>query len=250
MTTTNSNGRTLTEKLDSIHEVLDELRERLNRTAGHRQRKSLDEHSREFMDAILRTVVAAEELSMTREKNLASAMARSLLAVEKGARFEPCIMQAIRDCRTAYENVRRYRDAELPEPFKADVLARFRQQLFGERQRLEILGVSAFEPKEGDAVDPTRHRVAKSRKCEAAELSEKVAAVQLPGFEWIDDQGNVRVQAAEVIAFESFVPPAPLEPVVEGKHERKESNESFPRRPMYDSPRDRKSPGPKRFRNQ
>jgi hypothetical protein len=105
---------------------------------------------------------------------------------------------AIREYRIAAENVKRYQSADLPEPLKADLLARFRQQLDSSIQSLELLEVQIFEPAVSQAVDPKRHRVMRKITSESEQSRDLIAEVISPGFEWINDEGSVRVVPAHV----------------------------------------------------
>jgi len=225
-------AKTLPERLDASFTVLVELRDLL-RQARIKQgiappatdpKKELIEHLYGVVAAIERCCEIKPESAQTPLVDLA-ALARALLTAQKGERFEPCVQQLIRDYRMAYDNVRRYQQSTLPEPYQADVVARFRQQLDCAEQSLHLLKVSAFEPCCGEKLSPSKHRVVKVLSCDSSEIAETVAQVISPGFEWANDQGDRRTQPAEVVAYGEFVP----KPQAENEQQRRFA-ETAPRR--------------------
>jgi hypothetical protein len=210
-----ANSRTQVEKIDAVFEKLIEQRDLLRTNRKSRAHKhDPQSHVRDIVDLLYSLVASLDRYlraqvadASSREASLdASALVRALLLSDKGARFEPCIFQCIRDYRTAFDNVRRYDRVDLPEAYRVDVLARFRQQLDCADQCLQLLGVDRFEAMPGDSISARRHRVLKTLLCVSVEQAETVESSLFPGFEWIDDQGNCRVQPAEVVAFGPFVP--------------------------------------------
>lgn len=196
---------------DATPSRADRLEATLNKvlTAVHRmssRSSSFYEEAGNLDDAFHRIVLAFEQfvlrhraIDAVSERGVEmSRLVRALLLTGNGARFEPCVLLAIREYRIADENVTRYQNAELPEPLKADLLARFRQQLDSCRQSLELLEVKVFEPTVSEAVDLKRHRVTRRTKSEDEQCSELIAEVISPGFEWVNDEGSVRVVPAHV----------------------------------------------------
>jgi len=203
---------------NSPHNRADRLEAKLNEVlaAVHRQSSPSSSYNNEagnLIDAFHRIVLALERLLSRHaavddvsERGVdVSRLARALLITGNGARLEPCVLLAIREYRIADENVTRYQSADLPEPLKADLLARFRQQLDSAQQCLELLEVQIFEPAVAEAVDSKRHRVLRKITSEFESSSDTIAEVISPGFEWINDEGSVRVVPAHV-AVQMFEP--------------------------------------------
>lgn len=203
---------------NSPHTRADRLEATLNEVlaAVHRQSSpssSLNNEAGDLVDAFHRIVLALERfvsrhtaVDDVSERGVdVSRLTRALLITGHGARFEPCVLLAIREYRIADENVKRFLIADLSEPLKADLLARFRQQLDSAQQCLELLEVQVFEPAVSEAVDPKRHRVTRRIKSECEQSRDLIAEVISPGFEWINDEGTARVVPAHV-AVQVFEP--------------------------------------------
>jgi len=206
----NRSRRPLIERLDSHFDVLVELRQLLRkRKPSGNECDSASESVTELVTALHHLISAAEKYFHNGLERVPvpqtaideSRLARALLLAGTGSRFEPAILFAVREYRIAFENVRRYVNAELPQDIKTDVVARFRQQLDSANQALELLKVTPFEPDVHQPVVPGRHHVKRTVSTELRERVNLIAAVLSPGFEWIDDEGYAQVQAAEVTVY-------------------------------------------------
>jgi hypothetical protein len=198
---------TLLDRMDAHLDVLVELRELLRlKKSPPRGDNSFGES--ELGSALLRLVDVVDRMFKTRPADSGALaglseqkLARVLLLSGVGSRFEPAILMSIREYRSAHDNVSRYATATLPEPLKADILARFRQQLDGVRQTLQLLEVIPFEPEAGQLVEPGRHRVVRTVVSDTPEHVNRIAKVVSPGFDWMNEQGLPAVEPATVLAF-------------------------------------------------
>lgn len=208
----------LLDRLDELSPLLNELRWKLRRGKSPNGEVDADETSViELIDALERIVRGfvrfIRPLPQPLPPNMTTIdmqkLTRTLLLTGQGGRFEPAVLLAIREYRTAYDNVGRYAAAELPETLKQDLLARFRQQLDSAAQALEILDVSVFEPQLHQPVVENRHRVTRVVESDDPQLVHCIAGVKSPGFEW-HDEGTLRVEPARVLVYGSVkeeVPP-------------------------------------------
>lgn len=179
----------------TLNEVLAAVRRQSSRSS------SLNDDAGDLVDSFHRIALAIDRLvsrhsavdAVSESNSDVSRLARALLITGNGARLEQCVLHAIREYRIADENLKRYQSADLPEPLKTDLLARFSQQMDSCQQSLELLQVKVFEPAVSEPVDPKRHRVTRRVKSESEQSRDLIAEVISPGFEWINDEGAVRI---------------------------------------------------------
>lgn len=205
----NARVRTFAERLDEGFGALSELRALLRKRNASNCVTGPNEAVADLVAALHGIVGNVEELLRANHsinnanEDLAtisvSGIARAMLIA--GSRYEPAVLQAMREYRTAFDNVRRYEGVSLPPDIKADVLARFGQQLDYCCQTLRVLDVEPFVPQVGTSLEPIRHRVVKVLPCPYPEHAETIAEVIAPGFGWSDDQVSRRIEPAEVFAY-------------------------------------------------
>lgn len=201
-------GTTLSQRLDEGFDTLAELRALVRKRQSRVESFQQSDPANDLANALYAVVGSLDRLLQVRRPSSNPDQAQSTVNVSElaramliaGCRYEPAILQAIREYRTCFDNVRRYSVASLPAEVKADVLARFRQQLDYCWQTLQALDVDPFVPSVGDPVIPTRHRVVKVLACHESAHPESIAEVITPGFEWLDS-GDRRIEPAEVLAF-------------------------------------------------
>lgn len=204
-----SREKPFSERLDESLATLAELRMSLRARRGRRDVATDREPLTELVGSLYGVVASLERVLQAQPHHSspsehlstfnAASMARALLIT--GCRYEPAVLQVMREYRTAFDNVRRYAQVALPAEIKSDLVARFRQQLDSAQQTLEVLQVEPFVPEPGSRVDATRLRVLKTIPNTDPELAETVVEVLSPGFAWRDDQGNRRIEPADVIVF-------------------------------------------------
>ncbi len=225
MTSANDPARNgLLERLSEHLEVLLENRRRLRRAKPPIGDDEAEEATvADLVDAFERLVRGITSLARSMPSLLpptvttidAQKLARALLLSGHGARWEQVVMQAIREYRMAYDNVRRYSAAELPEVLQRDLLARFRQQLDGAAQSLELLNVSIDEPQLRQPLEGHRHRVVRVVASEDPALFLCIAAVVSPGFSWSED-GTPRIDPAKVVVYGPAGPNGPTAAAANG----------------------------------